>query len=102
MVSTLPKWSPMSLKWSPKMIKLCFYRQDFAKFPLNRHFNSKPNITLEKSLKRHFVRQTIHGDHDHGSQVVMITNSWPNLRVVVSSPGAPPWEGARSAFVSVE
>ncbi|GFS95158.1 hypothetical protein TNCV_2705041 [Trichonephila clavipes] len=32
-----PKWSP---NWSPKMMPTWLYRQDFAKFSLNRHYNA--------------------------------------------------------------
>ncbi|GFV53185.1 DUF4817 domain-containing protein [Trichonephila clavipes] len=34
-----PKWSPKSPNWSPKMMPIWLYRQDFAKFSLNRHHN---------------------------------------------------------------
>ncbi|GFW31250.1 hypothetical protein TNCV_2578311 [Trichonephila clavipes] len=34
---TRPKQSPPL--WSPKMMPIWFYRQDFAKFSLNRHYN---------------------------------------------------------------
>ncbi|GFV01554.1 hypothetical protein TNCV_2961471 [Trichonephila clavipes] len=34
-----PKWSPKSPNWSPKMMPTWLYRQDFAKFSLNRHYN---------------------------------------------------------------
>ncbi|GFW24504.1 hypothetical protein TNCV_607451 [Trichonephila clavipes] len=35
-----PKWSPNWLPtWSPKMMPTWLYRQDFAKFSLNRHYN---------------------------------------------------------------
>ncbi|GFU79850.1 hypothetical protein TNCV_3423301, partial [Trichonephila clavipes] len=29
----------MTPKWSPKMMPTWLYRQDFAKFSLNRHYN---------------------------------------------------------------
>ncbi|GFV31887.1 hypothetical protein TNCV_2563901 [Trichonephila clavipes] len=32
-----PKFLPT---WSPKMMSTWLYRQDFAKFSLNRHYNS--------------------------------------------------------------
>ncbi|GFU66074.1 hypothetical protein TNCV_1116861 [Trichonephila clavipes] len=38
-----PKWLPKSTNWpptwSPKMMPTWLYRQDFAKFSLNRHYN---------------------------------------------------------------
>ncbi|GFV70931.1 hypothetical protein TNCV_4462261 [Trichonephila clavipes] len=38
-----PKWSPKSPNcsptWSPKMMPMWLYRQDFAKLSLNRHYN---------------------------------------------------------------
>ncbi|GFS80001.1 transposon Tf2-9 polyprotein [Trichonephila clavipes] len=41
-----PKWSPKSPNWPPtwssKMMPTWLYRQDFAKFSLNRHYNKKP------------------------------------------------------------
>ncbi|GFU57105.1 hypothetical protein TNCV_1779681 [Trichonephila clavipes] len=39
------KWSPKSPNWpptwSPKMMPTWCYRQDFAKFSLNRHYNAQ-------------------------------------------------------------
>ncbi|GFS71283.1 uncharacterized protein TNCV_5050321 [Trichonephila clavipes] len=37
-----PKWSPKSPNWLPKMMPTWLYRQDFAKFSLNRHYNRGP------------------------------------------------------------
>ncbi|GFX47415.1 uncharacterized protein TNCV_1734021 [Trichonephila clavipes] len=39
------KWSPKSPTWSPKMILTWLYRQDFAKFSLNRHYNWLSTLT---------------------------------------------------------
>ncbi|GFX99692.1 putative DD41D transposase [Trichonephila clavipes] len=43
-----PKWSPKSPNWPPtwslKMMPTCLYRQDFAKFSLNRHYNTRSEI----------------------------------------------------------
>ncbi|GFT72959.1 hypothetical protein TNCV_1976631 [Trichonephila clavipes] len=36
MSAVSPKWS---LNWSPKMTPTWLYPQDFAKFPLNHHYN---------------------------------------------------------------
>ncbi|GFX28994.1 hypothetical protein TNCV_3030371 [Trichonephila clavipes] len=36
-----PKWSP---NWPPKMMPTWLYRQDFAKFSLNRHYNTSDGI----------------------------------------------------------
>ncbi|GFV72391.1 transposable element Tcb1 transposase [Trichonephila clavipes] len=33
-----PKWSPKSPNWPPKIMPTWLYRQDFAKFSLNRHY----------------------------------------------------------------
>ncbi|GFX48819.1 hypothetical protein TNCV_902011 [Trichonephila clavipes] len=41
-----PKWSPKLPNrpptWSPKMMPTWLYRQDFAKFSFNRHYNKIP------------------------------------------------------------
>ncbi|GFS53256.1 hypothetical protein TNCV_1035651 [Trichonephila clavipes] len=40
LVDKLVKKSPNWLAiWSPKMMPILFYRQNFAKFSLNRHYN---------------------------------------------------------------
>ncbi|GFV33373.1 hypothetical protein TNCV_4732961 [Trichonephila clavipes] len=35
-----PTWSPKTPSWSSKMMLTSLYRQDFAKFSLNRHYNT--------------------------------------------------------------
>ncbi|GFX18951.1 hypothetical protein TNCV_322561 [Trichonephila clavipes] len=42
-----PKWSQKSPNWPPKMKPTGLYRQDFAKFSLNRHYNVKGGIACE-------------------------------------------------------
>ncbi|GFW70041.1 hypothetical protein TNCV_1404941 [Trichonephila clavipes] len=36
-----------SLTWSPKMMPTWLYRQDFTKFPLNRHYNEYGTWNME-------------------------------------------------------
>ncbi|GFS52662.1 hypothetical protein TNCV_45441 [Trichonephila clavipes] len=50
-VPNSPTWSPMTPKrlptWSPKMMPTWLYRQDFAKFSLNRNYKDEPGHILE-------------------------------------------------------
>ncbi|GFW03533.1 hypothetical protein TNCV_3020451 [Trichonephila clavipes] len=52
--STTPKGSPKSPNrpptWSPKMVPTWLYRQDFAKFSLNRHYNELIHLGQDKGL----------------------------------------------------
>ncbi|GFY24064.1 putative DD41D transposase [Trichonephila clavipes] len=51
-----PKWSPKSPNWSPKMMPTWLYRQEFAKFLLNRHYNFGLAIYQnDHQAKRRFV-----------------------------------------------
>ncbi|GFX09441.1 hypothetical protein TNCV_4698271 [Trichonephila clavipes] len=46
-----PKWSPnWPPTWSPKMMPTWLYRQDFAKFSLNRHYNDLIHLGQDKGL----------------------------------------------------
>ncbi|GFV44863.1 hypothetical protein TNCV_1340711 [Trichonephila clavipes] len=47
-----PKWSPKLPTWSPKMMPNWLYRQDFAKFSLNRHYNWHSNVFTLQHWKR--------------------------------------------------
>ncbi|GFX09341.1 hypothetical protein TNCV_1887541 [Trichonephila clavipes] len=39
MIAKLPEWSPKSPNWLSKIMPAWRYHQDFAKFPLNHHYN---------------------------------------------------------------
>ncbi|GFV41966.1 hypothetical protein TNCV_3229181 [Trichonephila clavipes] len=44
-IAKSPKWSPLPT-WSPKLMPTRLYRQDFAKFPSNHHYNGSNLASL--------------------------------------------------------
>ncbi|GFV14254.1 hypothetical protein TNCV_1163771 [Trichonephila clavipes] len=52
-------------KWSPKIMSTWLYRQGFAKFPLNRHYNMKNTTGLRLTASvRANTRGLGNGPHD--------------------------------------
>ncbi|GFW16097.1 hypothetical protein TNCV_4680891 [Trichonephila clavipes] len=55
-----PKWSPnWPPAWSPKMMPTWLYRQDFAKFSLNRHYNDLIDLGQDKGLAYYNVLSSV-------------------------------------------
>ncbi|GFT23665.1 hypothetical protein TNCV_3511321 [Trichonephila clavipes] len=52
-----PKWSPKSPNWPPKMMPTWLYRQDFAKFSLNRHYSKKKGLKNLKEITENVERK---------------------------------------------